>query len=99
MWPVIFLGLKFVPVICWGRPKISSNENPCSNLCRVPPPWVRNTTKKLLLLDTLVKFPSVTARSGNSAPGLSSWSTQLILKWEKMTKSSDKNNDHSLGTL
>ena len=35
---VIFWGLKFEACYFLGRPKLSSTEHPCPNLCRVPPP-------------------------------------------------------------
>ena len=36
VWPVIFLGSNFEACYFFlGRPKITSNEHPCPNLCRV----------------------------------------------------------------
>ena len=50
--------------------------------------------KQRLLLGYAFEIPAVTAVRENSGPSLSSGSTQLTLKWEKIAKSSEKSNDH-----
>ena len=66
---------------------------------RLVPTFFRIATKQQLLGGYACEIPScychVRIFSARSEPG----STQLTLKWEKMTKSSEKNNEQSLRAL